>query len=261
MRAMGIRGLKNWEGQWEKTFEGGIRLNLKELNEFKEEILGPLKAFKEKAGERGTPVGTVTEALAELLQSLEVERKLLDKAEQFRSQGMEKEAREYEEIYGLVMELFERLYELLGTEAVSRKEYLEILSAGLSELKVGMIPAGADRVVAGDLKRTRLSGIRALFFVGVNEGVVPADTGKGGILTEQEREILKRNDLELTPTAREEGFMQRFYLYLMMTKPSGASDPFLSGAFGLWEDPAAFQPHRPDEKTVSGGSRTGGLRA
>lgn len=34
------------------------------------------------------------------------------------------------------MELFERLYELLGTEAVSRKEYLEILSAGLSELKV-----------------------------------------------------------------------------------------------------------------------------
>ena len=103
---------------------------------------------------------------------------------------------------------------------MSRKEYLEILSAGLSELKVGMIPAGADRVVAGDLKRTRLSGIRALFFVGVNEGVVPADTGKGGILTEQEREILKRNDLELAPTAREEGFMQRFYLYLMMTKPS-----------------------------------------
>ena len=220
VRAMGIRGLKNWESQWEKTFEGGSRLNLKELNEFKEEILGPLKAFKEKAGERGTPVGTVTEALAELLQSLEVERKLLDRAEQFRSQGMEKEAREYEEIYGLVMELFERLYELLGTEAVSRKEYLEILSAGLSELKVGMIPAGADRVVAGDLKRTRLSGIRALFFVGVNEGVVPADTGKGGILTEQEREILKRNDLELAPTAREEGFMQRFYLYLMMTKPS-----------------------------------------
>ena len=75
-----------------KDLEGGSRLNLKELNEFKEEILGPLKAFKEKAGERGTPVGTVTEALAEL-QSLEVERKLLDKAEQFRSQGMEKEAR------------------------------------------------------------------------------------------------------------------------------------------------------------------------
>ncbi len=26
--------------------------------------------------------------------------------------------------------------------------------------------------------------------------------------------------MELAPTAREEGFMERFYLYLMMTKPS-----------------------------------------
>ena len=83
-----------------------------------------------------------------------------------------------------------------------------------------MIPAGADRVVAGDLKRTRLSGIRALFFVGVNEGVVPADTGKGGILTEQEREILKGTTWSWRPQPRKRGFMQRFYLYLMMTKPS-----------------------------------------
>ena len=219
VRALGIRGFKNWDQEWEKTFEGGSRLNLKELNAFKEEIMGPLRIFKEKAGERGTTVGEITGALAELLESLDIERKLSEKAESFKASGMEKEAREYGEIYGLVTELFGRLCELLGTETVSKREYLEILNAGFAELKVGMIPAGADRVVAGDLKRTRLSGIRALFFVGVNEGVVPSDTGKGGILTDQEREILKKNSLELAPTAREEGFMQRFYLYRMMTKP------------------------------------------
>ena len=82
-----------------------------------------------------------------------------------------------------------------------------------------MIPAAADRVVAGDLRRTRLDQIRALFFLGVNEGVVPSDAHKNGILTEQERELLKRNEMELAPTAREEGFMERFYLYLMLTKP------------------------------------------
>lgn len=174
---------------------------------------------------------------------------------------MEKEAREYEEIYGLVMELFERLYELLGTEAVSRKEYLEILSAGLSELKVGMIPAGADRVVAGDLKRTRLSGIRALFFVGVNEGVVPADTGKGGILTEQERGDIKKERSGAGTHGQGRGLHAAVLPVSDDDEAVGASDPFLSGAFGLWEDPAAFQPHRPDEKTVSGGSRTGGRGA
>ncbi len=219
VRAMGIRGLAKWQEPWERTFEGGGRLNLKELNEQKAAILAPLLAWKEKAGARGTSVGVMTEALTELFVTLDVEKKLKAQAERFRDDGMEKEAREYEEIYGLVMELFDRLYDLLGTEMISKKEYMEILNAGFMELKVGMIPAGADRIVVGDLKRTRLSDIRALFFVCMNEGVVPADTSKGGIFTEQERETLKRNALELAPTAREEGFMQRFYLYLAMTKP------------------------------------------
>ena len=220
VRAMGIRGAAKWNEPWERSFEGGGRLNLKELNETREAVMAPLLAFKEKGGERGVTIGVMTEALTELLETLEVERKLAAQAQWFRDHGFEKEAREYEEIYGLVIELFDRLYDLLGDETVSKKEYLEILNAGFMELKVGMIPAGADRVVAGDLKRTRLSGIRALFFVGMNDGVVPAETSKGGIFTEQERETLKRNALELAPTAREEGFMQRFYLYLAMTKPS-----------------------------------------
>lgn len=220
VRAMGIRGRKRWEEPWEKTFEGGSSLNLKELNEYKEKILSPLRTFSDRLEGKGVSVGTMTEALTELLMTLDVERQLEEKSQEFAACGMEKEAREYREIYGLVMELFGRLHSLLGGECVSRREYMEILEAGFRELKVGMIPAGADRTVVGDLKRTRLSGIRALFFVGVNEGIVPADTGKGGIFTDQEREILKRNDLELAPTAREEGFMQRFYLYLTMTKPS-----------------------------------------
>ncbi|MBQ5868472.1 MAG: exodeoxyribonuclease V subunit gamma, partial [Lachnospiraceae bacterium] len=220
VRAMGIRGFAKWSETWERTFEGGGRLNLVELNAFKDEILAPLETLKEQMSQQPCSVAMMTTALVSLLETLEIEQKLIDQAKWFKENHMEKEAREYEEIYGLVMELFERLHDLLGDEVVSRREYLEILNAGFLELKVGMIPAGADRVVAGDLKRTRLSGIRALFFVGVNEGVVPADTSKGGILTEQERETLKKNSLELAPTAREEGFMQRFYLYLAMTKPS-----------------------------------------
>lgn len=220
VRAMGIRGFKRWSSVWEKSCNSMPGLNIPELNVFREEIMAPLMVWKETAGERGASVAVMTKALTELLETLCVEQKLQERSDAFTALKMDQEAREYAEIYGLVMGLFERLYELLGEETVSKKEYLEIVKAGLSELKVGMIPACADRVVAGDLKRTRLDGIRALFFLGVNEGVVPADTGKGGILTESEREELKKRSLELAPTAREEGFMQRFYLYLTMTKPS-----------------------------------------
>ena len=164
VRAMGIRGFSRWKAPWEGTFEGGARMNLKELNEFKDQILEPLCVLKEEAGERETTAGTMTRAIVRLLESIEAERKLKEKSAAFRQAGMDREAREYDEIYGLVMELLSRLYQLLGQEPVSKREYLEILSAGLSELSVGMIPAAADRVVAGDLRRTRLDQIRAPVF-------------------------------------------------------------------------------------------------
>ena len=56
--------------------------------------------------------------------------------------------------------------------------------------------------------------------MGVNEGIVPARKERGGILTDTDREFLKEMSIELAPTAREDSFQQRFYLYLMMTKPS-----------------------------------------
>ncbi|MFR4441064.1 MAG: PD-(D/E)XK nuclease family protein, partial [Hungatella sp.] len=68
--------------------------------------------------------------------------------------------------------------------------------------------------------RTRLAGIRVLFFAGVNEGIVPSGKKGGSILTDNERLLLRTCQMELAPTAREDGFMQRFYLYLLMTKPS-----------------------------------------
>lgn len=219
VRALGIRGFGRWDSSWDRVYEGADRLNLSELNEFRESLMNPLRRWKEAASSSKISVQDRTRALAELLEELNVERQLMEKSHAFKACGMHQEAREYEQIYGLVTELLERLCSLLGEEQVSVKEYREILEAGLAQIQVGMIPACVDRIVAGDIKRTRLDQIRALFFVGFNEGIVPADTDKGGILTEQEREVLKRHALELAPTAREEGFMQRFYLYLTFTKP------------------------------------------
>ena len=83
-----------------------------------------------------------------------------------------------------------------------------------------MIPATVDRLVVGDITRTRLDQVKVLFFIGVNEGIVPSRKDSGGILTDTDREFLKEMSLELAPTSREDSFRQRFYLYLMMTKPS-----------------------------------------
>lgn len=139
---MGIRGFAKWDAAWEKTFEGGENLNLVEMNAFREKIMEPLRVLRERCAGRGVPVAVVTDALKELLEILGAEEKLEQFSERFADSGMDREAREYEEIYGLVIELFEKFKSLLGDECVSRREYAEILSAGFSELSVGMIPRG-----------------------------------------------------------------------------------------------------------------------
>ena len=218
--AMGIRGGKRFRETWERTYRGAGDLNVTEVNAFKDRVLAPLFAMQERFRQVDLTIAGMTEAVLTLLADCRAEEQLESYQEYFTKIGEHRLAKEYGQVYGLVTELLKRLSDLLGEERVSRKEYLEILDAGFAELKVGVIPAVADRVVVGDITRTRLAHIRVLFFAGVNDGIVPARKERGSLLSDRDRDFLGEHHLELAPTAREESFQQRFYLYLMMTKPS-----------------------------------------
>ena len=217
--AMGIRGFKKWDGSFEGYYRGAKELNLTELNEFKETIIAPLRQMREEFKRDDSTVKTMTAAVTSFLMEISIEEKMLAYEKRFLDMGEYSLAKEYGQVYGLVMDLFDRLVSLLGDENVSRREYGEILDAGFAEIKVGVIPANVDRVVVGDITRTRLNHIKVLYFVGVNDGLVPVKKEKSSLFTDREREFLSNNDIELAPTSMEEGFRQRFYLYLALTKP------------------------------------------
>ena len=218
--ALGIRGLKRWDSPWDKVYRGASNLNLEALNAFREEILTPLRPLYRILKDKERNIRDMSEAVADYLAAGKIEQKIERWGQEFEEAGEYRLADEYRQVYGLVMEMLNQVVALLGDESVGLKEYGEILDAGFEEIRVGIIPATIDRVVVGDLTRTRLNHIKVLFFTGVNDGIVPARKDGGGILSDMEKESLKKFDVELAPTAREEGFLQRFYLYLMMTKPS-----------------------------------------
>ncbi|MFR3256232.1 MAG: hypothetical protein ACLTRS_02800 [Lachnospiraceae bacterium] len=116
--------------------------------------------------------------------------------------------------------LFDQIVELMGDETLEVRVLSDILDSGFEELSVGFIPAAADRLVVGDLMRTRLEHIRVLFVIGCNDGLLPKRADRGGILSDYDREILKGAGMELRLAAREEVFCQQYYLYLLLTKPS-----------------------------------------
>ncbi len=223
VRALGIRGWKRWESQWERPCRGSDRLNLKELNAYRQWILEPLRPLREAFKKEGATIGSVTAALREYLERMGLRGKLEDYSGFFRERanpGDENLAREYSQVYDRVLELLGRLEGLLGAEKTDMKNYSQILDAGFGEIKVGVIPATIDQVMVGDITRSRLEDVKVLFFVGVNEGTVPQRKSGASLLTDRDRTVFKEFNMELAPTAREDGCIQKFYLYLMMAKPS-----------------------------------------
>ena len=118
------------------------------------------------------------------------------------------------------MDLLDQIYELLGEEEISLQEFADILEAGFGEITVGTIPQNVDRIVVGDMERTRLKQVKVLFFLGVNDGNIPKNASKGGIISDMDREFLIESGTEMAPSPRQQMYIQRLYLYLNMTKPS-----------------------------------------
>ena len=166
------------------------------------------------------PVRSYIDKLYDFLVENQVQEKLAAYQVRFEEEGQLARAREYAQIYRLVMELLDQIYGLLGEETIFLQEFADILEAGFGEIQVGTIPQNVDRIVVGDMERTRLKQVKALFFLGVNDGNIPKNASKGGIISDMDREFLRESKLELAPSPRQQMYIQRLYLYLNMTKPS-----------------------------------------
>lgn len=196
-------------GQAEETME--------RLNRIRQQFMDTVEILhmgnREKAGD-------YVSHLYDFLEQNQVQQKLLNYQQQFEQEGDLSRAREYAQIYRLVMDLLDQVYELLGEEEISRQEFADILEAGFGEITVGTIPQNVDRIVVGDMERTRLKQVKVLFFLGVNDGNIPKNASKGGIISDMDREFLIESGTEMAPSPRQQMYIQRLYLYLNMTKPS-----------------------------------------
>lgn len=218
--ALGTRGLKAYGETWTRGYRGIKPDEVPQRNLLREKFYAEVQPFAERMKKKDATVRERTEALYALAVQNQMQEKLEERRQQFEQQGQEAFAKEYSQIYGIVMELLDKIVEVLGDEKMTLAEYQEILEAGFAEASVGIIPPTADQVLIGDNERSRLKDIRVLFFVGVNDGLIPRHDAGGGILSEYDREELERADAKLSPTARETMYQQKFHLYRNLTKPS-----------------------------------------
>lgn len=211
--ANGIRGRKKWSSPFDASCEEARQKFLRET--------APVTGLEtDPAPRRPRNAGQRTRELYDFLAGCGAQARMDALAEQFGEQGDVVRQKQYSQIYRTVIDLLDRIYDLAGMDKVSAQEYLELLEAGFAQIRLGTLPQRVDRILAGDIERTRLTQVRHLFFAGVNEGIIPRSAGRGGILSDMDREFLAGSGAVLAPTPRQQMFIQRLYLYLNMTKPS-----------------------------------------
>ena len=231
--AAGVRGARNWKQAFTRVpgylrnmdscaddgeeMKPSVKAML-ELNAIREKIWNMISPIYEVR--KGTTADKITEALYGVIESHGISGKLGEFAKRFKASGDVVRSKEYEQIFKKICELLEQIHSLLEGEELELDEYLEILQAGIDEITIGVLPLDVDRVLIGDMERTRFKPIKVLFLMGINDGVVPKSNSSGGLISDLDREFLVKSGFALAPTPRQQMFIQRLYLYHVMTRPS-----------------------------------------
>lgn len=219
IRGNGIRGIKKYREKWLRPLQHMEAEELEHMNELREKLLLLFEPLYKVLRSKKTSVREKTISFYEFMESNQLAKWMENYETFFETHGKPSRAKEYSQVYEKVMQVLEEMVTLLGDECISIEDYRDILEAGFLEVRIGVIPAGTDVVTLGELERSRLEHIKVLFVLGVNDGKMPKKASNKGVFSELEREEMAQNDVALAPTVKEQSFIQRFYLYMQLTKP------------------------------------------
>lgn len=211
----GVQGY-SW---WSKAFKGNQK-GLSDINDTRKKFMKCVEKLVPVFSHDKYTASEYIKSLYDFVNRLQLGEKLFKQSVYFREQGDIRQCKTYEQVYDKFLLVLDKTMNILAEEEISRRSFLDVMLAGLSELKLGVIPASLDQVVIGDMERTRLHHIRILFVSGANDGILPKQAGGGTIITDRDRSMLEDMDVALAPNSNRTFYIQQFYLYLQLSQAS-----------------------------------------
>ncbi|WP_129598188.1 helicase-exonuclease AddAB subunit AddB [Anaerophilus nitritogenes] len=211
----GIKGDK-----WKTAFEYGKEIhNLEELNECRQIFIKPIENLEKKIKGKKN-ISDMTKGLYNYLEESKLQEKIEKWIDHLRDQGKYEYVNENTQIWNVIMEVFDQLVEIMGDQRVTLKEYIRMLDSGFSSMEIGIIPTSIDQVLVGNMSRSKSHDIKALFILGVNDGILPSGKEDDGILSEEERIYMKEQNIVLGHDGEKKAYQEKFTIYSTFSKPS-----------------------------------------
>ena len=192
---------------------------LSRINELRRRVSAPLLRFAENTKSADTAAGQA-EALAQLLEELELSERLSARAEELADAGRAEAAQEYAQLWDITVSALEQSAAILGDTAIDREAFGRLFTLMLSKYDVGTIPAALDRVTAGDFDRMRRRNIKHLIVLGATDTRIPKTDADAGVFSAEERKRLLQMDIDLGGAGESELWREFSLVYNCLTLPS-----------------------------------------
>src|SRR5690625_2649795 len=223
----GIRSRERWTGKDDwivqrfRGFDQAVQTDAEKaaqerINKYRQQVVDALTSFDQQI-RKVTTVRELCETTYLLLDELHIPERLEKLQKQYDDVGQNEKAREQEQVWDAVIQLLDEMVEMAGEESMTLPIFRATLEAGFESLKFAHVPPSIDHVIVGTIDRSRMSGIKCAFLLGVNEGAWPMKPAVDGMINETEREILANHGLQLAESNRRILLDDWFYMYLAFT--------------------------------------------
>ncbi len=126
----------------------------------------------------------------------------------------------YQTLWNSMLEIFEGMYKGLDGFKISVSDYCDLFRDICASSTLAAPPQTQDCVLVGDIARTRLDNIKAVFIAGACYGQFPAESVNSGLFSEYETELLGESVVKLGMNRRERWCYNRYLAYRAMSIPS-----------------------------------------
>ena len=212
----GIKGKKWYNEDW--NYGNLTAEELTYYNDLRKKVITPLLSLKANITDNKT-VENMSKEIYDFLQKNEILIKLAEKIEKFENLGLVELAKEYETGINSLIQVLDELVMIFGDQKIGFEKYRELLKIGLQNKGVGAIPATQDEVILGDTDRSRSHNVKAVFILGINDGIFPSINKDEGFINDKDREILKNQGIELAKTTTDRLYEEQFNIYKSLTVP------------------------------------------
>lgn len=212
----GITGSKWYKKDWDYGISEDTKNQIDRFNTLRKGIVDPLIEFKSKVTQNKT-AKELTKLLYEFLINMNIDSKLKKKIEILEQIGLIELANEYKSSFKIIIDVFDEIVLVFKDEKITFDRYIEILKIGLKNSGLGKIPATQDQVIIGDIDRSRSHKVRAIFLIGLNDGMFPSVNKDEGFFNDADREMLKKDNIELAKGTIEQIYDDNFNIYKAFT--------------------------------------------